>query len=122
MEAVAEKVKTAKPGEWITGRGWHQDKWDASPIPNVLGYPYHNSLSAVSPVNPVLLKHASGHAVFANKAAMDAAGITPETADPQGGHIVRGEGNTAIGVFEENAKEILEQAYQQYLASLYLHR
>ena len=37
---VAAAVKTAKPGEWITGRGWHQDKWDKAPQPNVNGLPY----------------------------------------------------------------------------------
>ena len=36
---VAEQVKTAKPGEWIYGRGWHQEKWTARPNPNVEGFP-----------------------------------------------------------------------------------
>ena len=50
---VAERVKTAKPGEWIYGRGWHQEKWTARPNPNVEGFPTHESLSKVSPNNPV---------------------------------------------------------------------
>lgn len=118
VSAVESRVKTAKPGEWIIGRGWHQEKWTSAPQPNVHGYPYHHALSAVSPSNPVLLKHASGHAVLANKAAMDAAGVTIETADPNGGHLVRGDGNAAIGVFEENAQDILDEAYRQYTTSL----
>lgn len=118
VEAVAVKVKTAKPGEWIIGRGWHQEKWLQTPGQNVLGYPYHHALSAVSPSNPVLLEHASGHALLANRAAMDAAGVTLETADPKGGHIVRGDGDEAIGVFEENAQDIIEEAHRQYLTSL----
>ncbi len=118
VAAVASKVKTSKPGEWIVGRGWHQEKWNSTPQSNILGYPYHNALSEVSPTNPVLLEHASGHALFANKVAMEAAGVTIETADPQGGHIVRGDGNEAIGVFEENAQDIIGDAYQQYLMTI----
>jgi predicted amidohydrolase YtcJ len=41
-----------------------------------------------------------------------------ETADPTGGHIVRGDGNEAVGVFEENAQDIIEEVYRQYLTSL----
>ncbi|MBK7338467.1 MAG: hypothetical protein IPJ00_20980 [Saprospirales bacterium] len=49
---MAEKAKTAKPGEWIIGRGWHQEKWTEPLDQNVLGYPCHDALSAVSPNNP----------------------------------------------------------------------
>src|SRR5687768_7242078 len=56
---VAAAAKTAKPGQWIRGRGWHQEKWKTKPQPNVEGFPTHHSLSAVSPNNPVYLTHAS---------------------------------------------------------------
>ncbi len=84
-----EAVKKAKPGEWIFGRGWHQEKWDKTPKPNVDGLPFHNTLSKVSPDNPVLFTHASGHASFANAKAMEMAGITKDTKDPPGGEIVK---------------------------------
>lgn len=100
VKMVEEKVKTAKPGEWIVGRGWHQEKWDKIPEKNVLGYPFHDELSAISPNNPVLLRHASGHAVFANEKAMKAAGISKELPNPMGGEIVRNREGDAIGVFE----------------------
>ena len=61
---VADAAKRAKPGEWIAGRGWHQAKWDRLPVPSVEGNPVHATLSAVSPNNPVVLTHASGHASF----------------------------------------------------------
>src|SRR5258705_11518056 len=61
VRRVAEAAKRAPPGEWIRGRGWHQEKWDAAPHPSVEGFPTHASLSRVSPDNPVLLTHASGH-------------------------------------------------------------
>ena len=118
VNMVAEKVKTAKPGEWITGRGWHQEKWDASPERQVLGYPYHDKLSEVSPDNPVLLRHASGHGLFANAKAMAEAGINKETPNPVGGEIVRGLNGEAIGVFEERAMGPIVQAYAKYLETI----
>jgi len=115
---VADKVQESEPGEWITGRGWHQEKWDHPPEHNVLGYPFHDALSAVSPDNPVVLRHASGHSLFANKAAMDAAGVTRETPDPQGGEIVRDASGEPIGVFEERAMSIITRAYNEWLSTL----
>lgn len=115
---VAEKAKTAKPGEWIIGRGWHQEKWTQPLFASVHGYPLHDALSAVSPDNPVLLSHASGHGSFVNAKAMQLAGITKETPDPKGGTIVRDAQGNAIGMFEERAQGIIRQAYNIYLKSL----
>jgi len=115
---VSEKVKTAEPGEWIIGRGWHQEKWDEELDRQVEGYPFHDELSAIAPDNPVLLSHASGHASFANKKAMDLVGINKETPDPSGGHIIRDGNGEAIGVFEERAEEVLWKLYQEYYDQL----
>ncbi len=118
VAAVAERAKTAKPGEWIIGRGWHQEKWDHTPQRQVLGYPYHDELSAASPNNPVMLSHASGHSLFANAKAMELAGISAETPNPVGGEIVRDSRKQAIGVFEERAMRPIYEAYQAYLNTL----
>jgi predicted amidohydrolase YtcJ len=118
MEAVSEKAKTMEPGEWIIGRGWHQEKWVTSPDRNIQGYPFHNDLSALTPDHPVLLKHASGHGLFANAKAMELAGISKETPNPAGGKIVRDAQGQAIGIFEERAQGMITQAYNEYLSSL----
>lgn len=118
VEKVAERVETAKPGEWIIGRGWHQEKWTEPLDREVLGYPYHDKLSAVSPDNPVLLRHASGHGSFANAKAMELAGISAETPDPFGGEIVRDSRGEAIGVFEETAQNIVGQVYNEYRSKM----
>ncbi|MCC7243549.1 MAG: amidohydrolase [Acidobacteria bacterium] len=107
---VAEAVKTAKPGEWILGRGWHQEKWTTTPSPNVEGFPYHDALSKVSPDNPVLLEHASGHAAFANAKAMELAGVTARTPSPPGGDILKDRSGRPIGVFRERAAGLVDQA------------
>lgn len=116
VEMVKEKAASLPPGEWIEGRGWHQEKWLKKPENNVSGYPYHDELSAVTPNNPVILKHASGHSTYANALAMEAAGINIESPDPVGGKIVRGQNGEAIGVFEENAQDAIRAAFKAYQA------
>ena len=107
VSMVAAAVEEAQPGELIRGRGWHQEKFDPLPEPNVAGFPVHDRLSEVSPDNPVLLTHASGHATLANAKAMEMAGITRETPDPDGGEIIRDARGNAIGVFSERAAGLL---------------
>ncbi len=107
---VADAVAQAAPGALILGRGWHQEKWDHVPQPNVEGFPVHDALSAVSPDNPVILTHASGHATFANARAMEMAGITPSTPNPPGGEILHDAAGNPIGVFRETASRLLSPA------------
>ncbi len=115
VEAVAEKVKTAAPGEWIIGRGWHQSKWDSMPKVTVNGFQTHDLLSAVSPDNPVYLKHASGHASFANAKAMEIAGLqvlSKEGIDKftvEGGEVMRDGLGRPTGIFNERAMTIITE-------------
>ena len=106
---VGEAVKTAKPGEWIVGRGWHQEKWTSRPQPNVEGFPTHASLDAVSPNNPVVLTHASGHASFVNAKAMEVSGITSATPNPRGGEILKDTNGKATGLLRETASGLLRR-------------
>jgi predicted amidohydrolase YtcJ len=116
VEMVAEAVIDAEPGEWIVGRGWHQDKWDRAPRPNVEGLPLHDELSSVSSGNPVYLIHASGHASFVNAKAMELGGVTSETLDPPGGEIVRGPGGAPTGALRETAQRLVGGALMRALA------
>jgi len=104
---VGEAVAAVEPGQWILGRGWHQEKWLRAPEPNVSGLPYHDALSAVSPDNPVMLTHASGHATMVNGLALELAGIDDRTPDPPGGEIVRDTRGRAIGVLRETAEDLV---------------
>lgn len=104
---VAGAVKTAKPGEWIRGRGWHQEKWTGRPQPNVEGFPTHASLDKVSPDNPVVLTHASGHASFVNAKAMELSGIKRSTESPAGGDILRDASGDATGLLRETASGLV---------------
>ena len=109
---VAATVKSAQPGEWILGRGWHQEKWIRPPDQQVEGYPVHTKLSAISPENPVYLTHASGHAVVVNAKAMSLAGITASTPNPDGGQILRFRDGRPAGTFLENAADLIIGSYE----------
>ena len=75
------RVDQAKPGEWVTGRGWIETHW-APPV-----FPTRWDLDKVSPNNPVILGRADGHGAVANSAAFKIAGIDKNTANPFGGEI-----------------------------------
>ena len=109
---VAEAVDKAEPGEWILGRGWHQSKWDEQPDEIVKGFQTHDKLSAVSPDNPVYLRHASGHAGFANAKAMEIAGVNQLSTesmmqDMKGGEIIRDKNGNPTGIFSERAQRVI---------------
>ncbi|MGD1093644.1 MAG: amidohydrolase [Bryobacteraceae bacterium] len=113
---IAAAAREAKPGEWIVGTGWHQEKWEVKPSPNVNGFPIHDGLSKISPNNPVILTHASGHAVFVNAAAMKSAGITRNTPNPDGGEIMKDATGNPIGLMNERAQGLIRDAMARDLA------
>ena len=116
VDLVAEAVAEAPEGGWIDGRGWHQEKWDQIPGGAVEGLPHHLGLSEISPRNPVLLRHASGHAAFANALAMELAGIDRSTPDPPGGTIVRDAEGNATGALRETAQRLVARARDRAMA------
>jgi hypothetical protein len=113
VQMVAQAVEKAKPGEWIIGRGWHQDKWTSRPEPNVEGFPLHFSLDKVSPNNPVVLTHASGHASFVNAKAMELSNITKDRPNPTGGEILKDKDGNPTGFLRESAQGLVQRGAGQ---------
>src|SRR5262249_20241191 len=114
---VDDAAKRTKPGEWIIGHGWHQAKWSVAPTPNVEGYPVHTKLSELTPHNPVLLSHASGHMCFANAEAMRLANLTAKTPNPPGGEILKDASGSPTGIFRETAQGPVRQAHRNAVRS-----
>ena len=110
LALVAGVAKKKPSGEWIYGRGWHQEKWDSLPADAVEGVPRNTGLNLAAPDNPVYLTHASGHAAMANQAALDAAGVSDETPDPSGGTLVRGPDGRLTGLLRETAQDLVQSA------------
>ena len=111
VSMVAESAATTPAGEWIIGRGWHQDKWEEKEDVLVEGLPVHDSLSAATPDHPVMLIHTSGHGVFVNERAMRLVELDETTVPPEGGEIVRDEQGNATGMMREAAQDVFRSAY-----------
>lgn len=118
VEMVAERASQLPPSAWVTGRGWHQEKWTELHDHSVGGYPVHEELSRLTQENPVILRHASGHALFANAKAMELANVNRETPDPEGGRILRDADGHPTGVFEERAMDLITDAYQDFVQKM----
>ena len=81
LAKVKARVDQAKPGEWVTGRGWIETHWQP-PV-----FPTRWDLDKVAPNNPVILGRADGHGSVANSAALNLGGIDKSTPNPFGGEI-----------------------------------
>jgi predicted amidohydrolase YtcJ len=105
LEAIADEVRaraTALPtGTWILGQSWSQGAWGASELPS------NEVLSSAAPVHPVYMTRVDGHAGWANRDALDTAGIDAATPDPPGGVIRRASNGMPGGVLLERANELL---------------
>lgn len=102
-ERVAERVKRSSKGQWIRGRGWNQNLWASK------AFPHHRTLDKVAPEHPVVLSRIDGHALWVNKKALEIAGITRATPDPDGGKIVRDVQGNPTGVLIDNAELLVSQ-------------
>ena len=111
VSMVADAAADTPVGEWIVGRGWHQDKWETRESVLVEGLPVHDSLSEATPDHPVMLIHTSGHAVFVNQRAMTLVEVDGSTEPPPGGEIVRDPNGRATGMMREAAQDIFRLAY-----------
>lgn len=104
IQKVEEVAATTPKGQWIIGRGWHQDKWQQQSEKRFKGFPIHDELSVRVPDHPVWLTHASGHMGLANAAAMKVAGINSNSEQPTGGEIFMGPDGKPTGIFNETAQ------------------
>ena len=111
LRRVAERVKTAKPGEWVLGHGWNQNEWDD--LKTSGGFPSAADLDAIAPNNPIYLTAKSLHAAWANTAALKLAGVTASTPDPENGAIQRDERGQATGILLETAMDIVDDKIPQ---------
>ena len=111
VSMAAAAAAETPAGEWIIGRGWHQDKWETKEDVLVEGLPVHDSISAATPDHPVMLIHTSGHGVFVNQNAMTLVELDGDTPSPPGGEIVRDAQGRATGMMREAAQDVFRAAY-----------
>lgn len=98
---VVERARTLPAGTWIRGRGWDQNDWADTRFPTL------EALSRAVPNHPVYLVRIDGHAALVNARALEVAGVTAATADPDGGRLIRGAGGAPTGVLVDNAQGLV---------------
>lgn len=103
LRRVAERAKTAKPGEWIKGRGYDHNELAER------RHPTAEELDKIAPNNPVYLVRTCGHVAVANTAALREAGIGHNTPSPDGGLIERRD-NKLTGLLAERALRLIVEA------------
>ena len=121
LRRVADRVKEAKPGEWVLGHGWNQNEWKSFPLPESregLGvrageWPHAIDLDAIAPTNPVYLTAKSLHAAWSNSAALKLAGISASTPNPEKGEIQRDDHGQPTGILLESALELVAEKIPQ---------
>lgn len=96
-QRIAARAKTAAPGEWVMGGGWDHTLWAEQKTPTKA------DIDSVTGKHPAIFKRVDGHIAVVNTAALKAAGITAQTADPHGGKIDRDEKGEATGILRETA-------------------
>lgn len=120
LEMVKEAADNAEPGEWIQGLGWMNTIWENT------DFPTKEELDAVAPNNPVYLKRADGHMAWVNSKAIELAGLTKDTPNPQGGEILKTDAGELLGCVTDNARDFFtniipeystEEKREQYLAA-----
>ncbi|MEO0420538.1 MAG: amidohydrolase family protein [Pseudomonadota bacterium] len=115
LEDALAKIKAFaddNPGRpWILGRGWNQEKWGLGRFPTA------QELDRVIADRPVWLERADNHANWANSLAMEMAGVNADTADVEGGQVIRDADGLPSGVFVDGAKALVEGAVPAARAS-----
>jgi len=103
QQRISDRVKTTSAGEWIRGRGWDHTKWESQVLPT------REDLDRVTEGHPAIFTRVDGHICVVNTAALGAADINKDTADPQGGRIDRDERGEPTGILREGARDAVDK-------------
>jgi predicted amidohydrolase YtcJ len=108
LELVAERARVTPPGGWVLGQRWDQELWPDR------RFPCAADIDRLVPDHPVALTAKSGHALVANSLALQLAGVTANTPDPEGAHIARDSSGNPTGLlFEKAAMDLVKNATPQ---------
>jgi predicted amidohydrolase YtcJ len=97
---IGERAK-AKPGEWILGGDWDDQRWNPAQLPT------RQLIDDATNGTPVFVIRYDGHMGLANSAALGRAGVTEQTPDPPGGAVVRDANGVPTGIFKDAAMDYI---------------
>ncbi|MDE9367526.1 amidohydrolase [Luteipulveratus sp. YIM 133132] len=97
LDTLAVHVADLPQDSWVFGGRWDSNKWATRRQPD------RHDLDRVAPGRKVALPSIDGHTTWASTAALEAAGITRDSADPVGGQVVRDADGVPTGILREQA-------------------
>jgi predicted amidohydrolase YtcJ len=105
LKSLKERASTQKQGTWVVGAGYDNTKLEGGRHPNCW------ELDEVSSEHYVIIRHTSGHMSVLNSKALELAGISPDTPDPEGGHIDKNEKGEPTGLLQETAQDLFRDQF-----------
>ena len=102
---MEERVKEASPGQWVLGHAWDETLLEER------RFPTRHDLDHFSQENPVYIKRVFQMGV-ANTKALEVAGITKDTPDPEFGTIERDEDVAPTGLLRGRAATLVTDAIE----------
>ena len=102
LDAIRTYAAANPHKEWIMGGGWAMDVFPG-------GTPTKDLLDAIVPDRPVYLPNRDGHSTWVNSKALEVAGITKDTPDPEDGRIERTPEGEPSGTLHEGAGDVVER-------------
>ena len=99
-QRLTDFARDRDPAHWITGGDWDHEQWGGE-------LPTRDWIDAGTGDVPVFVRRMDGHMALANSAALELAGITRDTASPDGGEIVRGADGEPTGILRDNAMDLV---------------
>ncbi len=112
---IVARAKITPKGEWILGGNWDETKWTPAEFPT------KEQIDPLTRDVPVYVSRYDGHMGLANSAALRAAGITSQTADPPGGVILRDAGGDPTGALKDAAQDLMLKAIPSLTTEQRLH-
>jgi predicted amidohydrolase YtcJ len=96
-DLVRQRTSQTPAGQWIQGGQWDKNAWPGEQFPT------RASLDKAAPEHPVALSSKDGHLLWVNSLALQRAGITAETPDPDHGAIIRDDAGEPTGILQEES-------------------
>lgn len=100
INRIAAFTTTVPAGTWILNGDWDHTNWGGE-------LPEASWIDSVSADHPVFVQRLDGHMGLANSAAMKLSKISNETADVEGGTVIRNENGIPAGIFKDNAMGLI---------------
>ena len=101
QEKMRDALQKKSDDSWLVGLNFDEQSLREKRVPD------RRDLDAVSTERPVVVIKHDGHSVFTNTRAIEVAGITASTPDPEAGAIEREEGGYPAGIFRETALQLV---------------